>query len=259
MGTDSLESARAKIDRANYHLGRLREQMESDRRATKYGLVFNHESRTNDLVMKVVMPHDLFVHYSIVAGEIIGHARSALEHAVWEMVPVPVPGRTGFPVFTLETKADKLRPEDRYYDRDGVRMIDGINPSAAVIIKAAQPFGPDYRSNLLYLLNELWNRDKHRLLNFCAAYPLCIMISYAWPGPDAKLDQIRIPIPPKVKDGTELFRHQHPGSDVQVAAEIASRGIIFDGGIVDSKPAPGLLLKLIEFSERIVSDLAKTT
>jgi hypothetical protein len=258
MGMYGLESARAKIDRANYHLSRLRDAIESDRKAKKYGIVIEHELQADEIIVKVVMPPDVFVHYSIIAGEIIGHARSALEHAVWEMVPAPIVGRTGFPVFTIETKADKLKPNDGYYDHHGIGKIEGINASAAAIIKAAQPFGPDYETNLLYILNKLWNRDKHQLLNFCAAYPVAIMMYNVRPLNTKLLEQIRIAIPPKVKDGTELFRERHPGSDVQVHAEIASRGVIFDGGIVDTKPVLQLLLKLIQDSDRIIDSLAKT-
>jgi hypothetical protein len=252
-----LESARAKINRAKYHLGQLNDEIQSAENAKKYPILFRHELQTNELVINALMPRDLFIHYSIVAGEIIGHARSALEHAVWEMVPSPDPGGTGFPVFRLETKAERIKPKDRYYDRDGVRKIDGINPKAAAIIKAEQPFGPNYQTNLLHILNELWNRDKHRLLNTCIAYPQAMQLMYV--GADKKLISDRqILLPANIKDSTELFREPHPGADVQVMAEVDTRGVIFDGGLVDGKPVPQFLLKLVEFSDRIIDALAMT-
>src|SRR5258708_26693795 len=104
MSSNPLESARAKIDRANHHLHQLKNEVQSDGNAKKYGVVFRHESQTtNELVMTALMPRDLFIHYSIAAGEIIGHARSGREHAIWEIVPAPLIRRTGFPVFTAAT------------------------------------------------------------------------------------------------------------------------------------------------------------
>jgi hypothetical protein len=256
MRRDPLESARAKIDRAKYRLSQLQRQMAADRTDQKYGIVFDHETKTDELVMRALMPYDLFIYYSIVAGEVVGHARSALEHAIWKMVPVPNPGRTGFPVFRLETKADRIKGDERYYDHDGLRMIDGINAQAAAIIKAEQPFGPDYQTNMLYLLNELWNIDKHRLLNSCAQYPEIIALSYV-PRGKFIFEQRFVNVPTDVKDGAELFRAPFD-PDVEVTAEIATTGVIFDGGVVDRKPVIELLLKLVEFSDRIVNALGKT-
>jgi len=41
-------------------------------------------------------------------------------------------------------------------------------------------------------------------------------------------------------------------------AEVDTRRVIFDGGLVDGKPVSEFLLKLVEFSERIIDDLANT-
>lgn len=254
--SNPLESARAKVDRAKYHLRQLDDEIHSDGNAKKYGISFDHKTQTNELLIKALVPHGLFVHYSIVAGEVIGHARSALEHAVWEIVPVAIPGRTGFPVFRLETKADRVKPDDRCYDRHGIRMIHGINTRAEAVIKAAQPFGPNFQTNLLYVLNELWNTDKHRLLNFCIAYPRAIQLLFAYPN--GTFRDRHIPMPDNVKDGTELFRESHPGTDVKVIAEVDISTIVFDGGTFDGKPVSELLLKLTQFSERIIDALAKT-
>jgi hypothetical protein len=47
----------------------------------------------------------------------------------------------------------------------------------------------------------------------------------------------QIPLPASIKDGTALFRESYPGADVQVMAELDTRGIIFDGGLVDREPS----------------------
>ena len=50
MPSDPLESARAKIDRAKYHLGQLNDKIQADGNAKKYPIRFRHESQTNQLV-----------------------------------------------------------------------------------------------------------------------------------------------------------------------------------------------------------------
>jgi hypothetical protein len=93
-----LESARAKLHRANDHLTRLSDEIHVDAAAKRYGASLCHDSQTDEWVITGLMPRDLFTHYAVVAGEVVGQARSARKHAIWEMVPRPVLGRTGFPV-----------------------------------------------------------------------------------------------------------------------------------------------------------------
>jgi hypothetical protein len=259
MRTTPFESAKAKINRAKDHLSQLNEEIKADGAAKKYGISFHRESQTNELVIRALMPRDLSIRYSILVSEIVGHTRSALEHAVWQIVPAPKEGRTGFPVFRFKTRSDTVRREDRYYDRDGLRMIQDINASAGAIIEAAQPFGPDYNSKPLYLLNELWNTDKHRFLNFCASYPDFIAINYMpLPLGSARFEQRFVKMPRQIKDGTELFRETDPGPEMDVVAEVAFSGIVFRSGPAPAYPVSDLLLTLVDFADGLVDDLAKT-
>lgn len=259
MGRDRFESARAKLDRAKYHLNQLKGEFEKEWKPDKHGITFSHESLTNELVIRASIPRHLYIHYSVVAGEIISHARSALDHAVWEITPVVDRSRrTAFPVFQFETNADRVKGTEGYYDRDSPNMIKGVNAQAAAIIKAQQPFGPNYQTHPLYVLNELWNVDKHRLLNLCAVHADIIALDdIPLPRGSGKITQRFIFVPPDIKDGTELFRETRR-PDMEVVANIGMTGIVFEGGIVDGKPVLALLSKLIEMSENVVNALAKT-
>src|SRR6266571_1418849 len=104
MHQDPLESARAKLARANDNLTQLQGRIHDDGQNKAFGSTFIHESGPDELVLKALMPKDLFIHYSIVAGEVVHHARSALDHAIWQMVPAPTLGLTGFPV--LRNRSD---------------------------------------------------------------------------------------------------------------------------------------------------------
>jgi hypothetical protein len=243
MPSNPLESARAKLDRANYHLEQLKTELGRD---GAYGFRLNFEPNTyggRDLVVRALIPHALFVRISVVAGEVIHHARSALEHAVWEMVPAP-DRVTGFPVFTVESD----------YDRKGVVMIQGINPAANAIIRGLQPFGRDY-SNQLYILHKLWITDKHKLLNTCIAYPQGMSLIYTFP--DGGFDASNhVSVSPDVEDGAELFRDSN--APMNVLGEGAMTFVEFDDGLVKGQPVAEVLTRLFQFANDVVDRLAKT-
>jgi hypothetical protein len=240
-----LRSAFAKIDRANNHLAQLEEKIKVDEQNKMYGITFRH-TESNELVISALIPTELFMQYAIIAGEIIGQARSALEHAVWSLLPNPISGRSGFPVSR----------SIQHYKDNGLRLIEGINPEAENIIRGLQAVELDYQTNPLYILHELWNRDKHRLLNFCIAYPQGIQIMYVYPN--GTFGGGHFSVPPDVNDGTELFRQPHPGLGVQVSAEVAISAVVFNDGLVADQPVTELLQRLVQFSKDTIDKLAAT-
>lgn len=249
-----LETATAKLDRAQHHLNQLDSDIRRDRNNKVYGISYDRDSKTGEWIIRALLPQAPFIHYSIVGGEIVGHARSALEHAVWDLVPSPAPRKTGFPVFIAQTKADAAAlGEKDYYEGKGLKMIDGMNPAAKTIIRGLQPFGPNYKADRLYILNELWNVDKHRLLNSCVHYLNAIQLMYTLSGQSS--DRC-IAIPNDVEDGAELFRFS--GDAVNVQAEVDTSEIQFDGGLLDGQPFFELLSRLFNFSKDTVEKLRAT-
>ncbi len=97
----------------------------------------------------------------LVAGEAAHQLRSALDHLVWQLVVAntgepPRGTRSGFPIFKTEEG----------YDARAASMIAGVSDGAARRIRAAQPFlaGEDAERVLTWVLHELNNADKHRLI-----------------------------------------------------------------------------------------------
>jgi hypothetical protein len=256
MNRVPLESAKAKLNRALENLQLLDGQIFSTEKDTAHGIAVVHQRDTDELVVTVATPHQLFVRIAILAGEVIHQARSALDHAVWALVPKPNL-RTAFPVFIAETKVDAAaRGLSRYYDQHARPMIDGISPAAGAVIKGVQPFGSEYRSHLLYILNELWNKDKHRLLNTCMVIPLGVSLIYSFP--DGRFASQMMPVPGNVEYGTEIFRERHPGKDVGVLAEVARTSFAFTEGVAARQPVSQLLNTLMQFAFSTVAELAKT-
>jgi hypothetical protein len=92
-----MRSAWAKIDRAKQYLEQLKIEVARDR--GDYGLECWDDFQAREHVFDYVAPtSDMAIEYGIISGEVISHTRTALEHAVWEVVPVPVAKVTGLPV-----------------------------------------------------------------------------------------------------------------------------------------------------------------
>lgn len=94
-------------------------------------------------------------------GELLHDLRSALEHLAWELVEVSggePTENTSFPVL-------KTRPEP---NRKGVHpkpgLAGGVSEAGAAVIDAAQPYqwGARYAEHPVWVLDKLWNIDKHR-------------------------------------------------------------------------------------------------
>jgi hypothetical protein len=91
---------------------------------------------------------------SPIIGDCVNNLRSALDQAVSAVArQVGMPdNKTYFPTFEDAAKWNHFQ-----------RQFSSLGPNALTVIDGSQPYqhpDPDY--NLLYVLNTLWNRDKHR-------------------------------------------------------------------------------------------------
>jgi hypothetical protein len=96
----------------------------------------------------------------ILVGEVLQHLRSALDHLVGELERKNGLQRTSefeFPIFW-----DRAR-----YTKDSPRKIKGVTPAVAAVIERHQPYhrpAPTYKDHPLWILHDLNNADKHRVL-----------------------------------------------------------------------------------------------
>jgi hypothetical protein len=140
-------------------------------------------------------------------------------------------------------------------------MIKGLRPAAIAIIDRLQPIKPGYATDPLYQLNELWNSDKHRLLNFASIRINAFKQSYIYPpglyreggpfGPFAASE-----------DGTELCRFRPPADltpEVKVMDQIDYTGPFFrETGPTMDHEIRELLPQLIQTVESITDELIAT-
>jgi hypothetical protein len=98
-----------------------------------------------------------------IIGDVVHNLRSALEHLAWEVAHresrASSPRGIEFPIFFHH-------PEE---DPDVRRRLDSklthIRPEFHAVIERAQPYQSRDLHHPLWLLNQLWNVDKHRTLH----------------------------------------------------------------------------------------------
>ena len=97
--------------------------------------------------------------FSIIAGEIVHHLRSALDHVIWAMATRNnrnPRNRIQFPICDTPPKFEKAL-------KNGI--VQGVGDVAVKIIEGVQPFkSEDPRDAILYVLHDFDVTDKHKLL-----------------------------------------------------------------------------------------------
>jgi len=206
-----LDGPRAKIARAKDQLGSL--QFESQRLSNRYvgtAIVgkFNkktrmYELRTDEGIRRAMT--DILLTWSVMIGEIAHNLRSALDGLVCQLAIISAPGRdwrfcknqrTGFPIFLRGPKSasrTRFMREKLHY----------LRPAYITRIEKLQPYkrGNGYRLSPLWLLHELNNADKHRLIPVVGGWLMGIALhpieggivrlkSGMWLEPDAEMAQV---------------------------------------------------------------------
>lgn len=104
---------------------------------------------------------------SILAGESLYQARSALEHLVWALVKTnhKKPGRHNtFPVMRQPIGTKGLTDQEAFIAKTKLDELRGVPMAAITLIERLQPYNtgnsPDY---WLTLLNDMARDDRHRL------------------------------------------------------------------------------------------------
>lgn len=154
-----LDGCFAKMARADESIQVLDAEISSFLKSGVYRIVGQRDPDARQYRLVAVGPPPP-LRFSVLAGEIIHHLRSSLDHLVWQLVLAnggTPDRRTEFPI--SETLS-------QYKDACGRGKIAGVSKSAAAIIKALQPYhrGARFQHHPLWVLHEMDRIDKHRLL-----------------------------------------------------------------------------------------------
>jgi hypothetical protein len=150
----------AKIERANENIKNLEAEIAAFFQPYIIAGCVNH--LTKECIF-VVNAKTIPLRFSVLAGEIIHHLRSSLDHLICALVLQKsnvVNSKHAFPI-CLDEK-DFKSPSTR-------KKIEGISGTAQVIVENLQPYrNSDWRNtrsdNPLSILHAFNNADKHRLL-----------------------------------------------------------------------------------------------
>ena len=93
------------------------------------------------------------------------------------------------------------------YKNEGRPKIRRINKQAAALIKGLQPFNQGGKNSLLWILHDMWNTDKHKLLHIVVADVAGLMRNYT--SGNRFMDRSFTGLPGKLKEGAE-FRIDFP-------------------------------------------------
>jgi hypothetical protein len=96
-----------------------------------------------------------------VIGEFLHNLRSSLDHLVWQLVEQnggKPTGDTSFPILKVAPTPNRKGEKRPPY------IAGGVSSEALAVIDWAQPYQWEerYTEHPLWLLNQLWNIDKHR-------------------------------------------------------------------------------------------------
>lgn len=153
----SLLDPNLKLQRATEHLDALDLQIAAFFESKPYNISSEDDLERGEHVVTIQTKFPPLSMGSV-AGDFICNLRSSLDHLAWQLAALsgsrPSP-RVCFPIWgTNSDEAQKRITESTV----------GIPAGAIALMRAFQPYnsGKSYKTTQLWILNRLWNVDKHR-------------------------------------------------------------------------------------------------
>jgi hypothetical protein len=260
--TDKLVGVQFKTTRAKQHLADLEETLRAFFASKPYKVGTRRDPQSRRLVYSVTSVADTTPRISLVAGEVLQNLRSALDHLGFQLYLTGTGGGGGpgrhiqFPIFDGPAK----------YRSESPRRLQGMRPDAIKAIGGIEPYQGG-NGHHLWVLSELNNTDKHRLLITVASAFRSVNLGahvrqhlqkvlgdkLVLPALDAFFRPADRLCPLKV--GDVLFSD---GPDADVTPDLGFR---FDVALseppfVDGEPLFDTLQKLVQCVEGVVAQLA---
>lgn len=157
--THPLAGCRAKLDRAKETIESLAQEISAFESQNPPPFKVTREHRGAEYVFIASGESAAPLRFAVLAGEIVHHMRSSLDHLISALVI-----RNGNTP-TLRHQFPICATEKQFKEAVGRGQIDGISPSAEILVRTVQPYTsstPD--DTVLYVVGQYNNADKHRLL-----------------------------------------------------------------------------------------------
>jgi hypothetical protein len=222
-----LEEARYKARRAKEHAYLLDVELRKFSDTKPYSIVQEYDrNKVSNLFRLKVEREAPFKEWSLIIGDCVHNARSALDYVAWALAGSVVDDdRTMFPIHIFDC--------DRKFDEAERRWLTNVHPSARKAIRECklQPYlRPNPQESALWFLHELDRRDKHRLLT-----PIQ-QVTYLWHASDSGPFPFIVHALPnsRLEDGAIIA--ESPGEerpDMQMRLELAS-DVLFKRGLIST-------------------------
>jgi hypothetical protein len=215
----NLAAVWQKIHRAGMHLDDLKTEEARFLETKPYRLrvVNDHGHHGQDIINEFVIVDQVApipIELPLLVGEVAYQLRSALDHLAWQLVlannGTPVIKTTAFPVFDTQPKQ--------------LKIAGGVDPQALAIVENLQPYkrGQDAKSDPLWMVSELCNIDKHRLLVIVGLGYESVQTTIPGAGPHV----MDLPAPIPMELGTNVSTLATPAhvydSKVEMQAEVSA-------------------------------------
>lgn len=214
--THPLDGIWAKFQRAEENINNLNIEITNFLRtlASHQKIVGEHR---NDGLEYVLVAHgdtEVPLRFAVLAGEIVHHLRSCLDHLVHALVIQNGGTPTNRNQFPICSTAENFEKQCK------VGRIDGVSETAKKLIMAVQPYTtPTPSDTVLAILNKYDIDDKHKLLPIVTTVVKIGEVIRIGKNPDVAADSgqnklpniigFGVPAPQKMnKDGAEVFKIQ---------------------------------------------------
>ena len=155
----SLKNPKLRLERAKEHLDILHVEIREFLNTKPPSITTEENTQDGLYILRCQIP-TIDPRLAIIAGDAVDNLRSVLDHIAWQVALTigrrPYK-RTAFPIVD-ENTTKKMRTFDD--------ITKDIPPTAIDKIKAFQPYhrGTSYKTHPLWILDELCNINKHRVI-----------------------------------------------------------------------------------------------
>lgn len=176
----------AKLARAQHHIDTLADEI-AEFQASAYKVSEERGANPDDIDLVLHLSAPIPEHFSTIVGDAIHNMRSSLDTLAFELARRHVDGklsekqerRTGFPIYLYKADSDEFFASRTVLygpaQREALECVmpghiwDSLPPEEALRIIGTRD--DDVRTDRLWILNNLWNIDKHRHLHLMVWQP----------------------------------------------------------------------------------------
>jgi hypothetical protein len=233
--TNPLANLEARLDWAWHYIENLKAERTDFLANPLIGTLTETDPQSGDDVRRLRISPPIPPRISFIAGDAIHNLRSTLDNLVWHIAlrngqlrpqPSQPYQRTQFPICLTPSVWKSSQTKE---------VVKDLPSGAVTEIEKLQPYQvPTPERHKLWILNRLWNDDKHRAPHVAMAMPSSSAVQIV----EGNLDDLEITYNWRpLNDGDEVVRiHKKPGAQVTYKAVISFE-IVFGEG-----PASGLAL-----------------